>query len=203
MLNEKAALIEVMKKRRSTRKLIKKENFNKKTIEEILKQAMYVPSAFNMQSYRIIALFNKESDKLWDIVEEKLLEKIGQEKFDKTNQKNKIQGFRGGNGTLLFFEDMNVVEEKGNIAKSYKDTFPSWSDQGSGIIQYAVWLLLTAEGFSASLQHYHKLIDEKVKATWNIPEYWRLISQMPYGLNDEKIKEREFIKFEEMVRFEE
>ena len=202
MLNEKATLIEAMKKRRSTRKLIKKENFDKKIIEEILKQAMYVPSAFNMQSYRILALFDDASNRLWDIVENKLLEKIGQEKFDKTNQKSKIQGFRGGNGTLLFFEDMAVVEEKGNIAKSYKDTFPSWSDQGSGIIQYAVWLLLTGEGLSASLQHYHKLIEEEVKRVWNIPDNWKLISQMPYGLNNEEIKEREFIEFEDMTRFQ-
>ena len=99
---------------------------------------MYVSSTFNMQSYRIIALFGEKSDLLWDIVENSLLEKIGQEKFDKTKQKEKIQGFRGGNGTLLFFEDMAVIEEKGNIVKFYKETFPSWSDQESGIIQYAV-----------------------------------------------------------------
>ena len=48
---------------------------------------MYVPSTFNMQSYRIIALFGEKSDLLWDIVENSLLEKIGQEKFDKTKQK--------------------------------------------------------------------------------------------------------------------
>lgn len=51
MLNNKATLKEVMTKRRSTRTLVKKENFDKKIVEEILKQAMYVPSAFNMQSY--------------------------------------------------------------------------------------------------------------------------------------------------------
>lgn len=202
MLNQEAKLIETIKKRRSTRKLIKKEGFKQDLILEILKESMLVPSAFNMQSYRIVALFGEKSDKLWDLIENKLFEKLGIEKFEKTRQKEKIQGFRGGNGTLVFFEDMAVVDEKGNIAKSYKDTFPSWSDQGSGIIQYAVWLLLTAEGYSASLQHYHQLIEEDIKKEWSLPPQWRLISQMPFGLNNEEIGVREFISFEEMVRVE-
>lgn len=113
-----------------------------------------------------------------------------------------MQGFRGGNGTLLFFEDLGVVEEKGNIAKSYKEDFPSWSDQGSGMIQYAVWLLLTAEGLSASLQHYHTLIEDDVRKRWDVPSNWRLMAQMPYGINAEEIKDRAFIKFEELARFE-
>ena len=202
MLNQEAKLIETIKKRRSTRKLIKKEGFKQDLILEILKESMMVPSAFNMQSYRIVALFGEKSDKLWDLIENKLFEKLGIEKFEKTRQKEKIQGFRGGNGTLVFFEDMAVVDEKGNIAKSYKDTFPSWSDQGSGIIQYAVWLLLTAEGYSASLQHNHQLIEEDIKKEWSLPPQWRLISQMPFGLNNEEIGAREFISFEEMVRVE-
>lgn len=31
---------------------------------------------------------------------------------------------------------------------------------------------------------------------------WRLISQMPHGLNGEKIEDREFIKFEDMVKID-
>lgn len=194
-------LTEAIFARRSIRKLTKITDFDEGVIESILKKAMRVPSAFNMQSYRIIALSGNGHDRLWSIVEASLLQKLGEERFASTKTPEKISGFRGGNGTLLFFEDMAVVEEKGEIAKSYKDTFPDWSQQGSGIIQYAVWLLLTEQGISASLQHYHKLIEEEVRAQWHIPPTWTLISQMPYGKADETPGERELISFEEMVKF--
>jgi len=194
-------LTEVMEKRRSIRKLSKILDFDDRMLEGILKEAMLVPSAFNMQSYRIIALKEAGHDRLWSIVEASLLAKLGEERFASTKTPEKISGFRGGNGTLLFFEDLAVVEEKGNIAKSYKDTFPDWSQQGSGIIQYAVWLLLTEHGISASLQHYHKLIEDKVREEWHIPPTWKLISQMPYGKAEETPGIRELIPFEEMVKF--
>ena len=52
------------------------------------------------------------------------------------------------------------------------------------------------------MQHYHQLIEEEVKKIWSIPGEWRLISQMPYRLNDEKIEDREFIKFEDIVKID-
>lgn len=199
---EQTSLLEAMKARRSIRILRKAEDFEEGVLEKILRTAMLVPSAFNMQSYRILALRGAESDQLWDLVDRALYDKLGEEKYAKTGTAAKMAGFRGGNGTLLFFEDERVVEEKGNIAKSYKETFPKWSQQGSGILQYAVWLMLTAEGLAASLQHYDNLIIDPVRERWNIPPEWTLISQMPYGLPGEEPGEREFIPFEEMVRFE-
>jgi hypothetical protein len=201
MMKNRMDLTEAINTRRSIRKLTKILDFDDRVLEGILKEAMRVPSAFNMQSYRIVALKGDAHDRLWGIVEASLLAKLGEERFASTKQAEKISGFRGGNGTLLFFEDMDVVEEKGNIAKSYKDTFPDWSQQGSGIIQYAVWLLLTECGISASLQHYHKLIEDEVREKWHIPASWKLISQMPYGKADEVPGVRELIPFEEMVKF--
>lgn len=201
MMKNRMDLTETMITRRSIRKLTKILDFDDLVLEKILKEAMRVPSAFNMQSYRIVALNGEAHDRLWGIVEASLFAKLGEERFASTKQHEKISGFRGGNGTLLFFEDLAVVEEKGNIAKSYKDTFPDWSQQGSGIMQYAVWLLLTEQGISASLQHYHKLIEEQVREEWHIPATWQLISQMPYGKADETPGIREFISFEEMVKF--
>ena len=197
-----AALWETMMKRRSLRRLKEGGDFGEKDLEELLSAARRVPSAFNMQSYRVLPLRGAEHEAFWDLVGEVLMETIGEERFAKGRTGEKLQGFRNGNGTLLFFEDEDVVEEKGNIAKSYKETFPKWSQQGSGIIQYAIWLMLTAEGLAASLQHYDNLIIDTVRATWNIPENWALISQMPYGIANEEPGEREFIPFGQMARFE-
>jgi len=200
-MKRQMTLTDAMDRRRSVRKFTKFEGFDNPALEALLLEAMKVPSAFNMQSYRIVALDGDGHDKLWNIVEKSLHDKLGDERFASTKTAEKISGFRGGNGTLLFFEDLAVVEEKGNIAKSYKDTFPDWSQQGSGIIQYAVWLLLTEQGLSASLQHYHKLIEEQVREEWRIPPTWKLISQMPYGKAAEIPADREFIPFGQMAKF--
>ncbi len=194
-------IYDLIKSRRSYRKLKKSETFDSNTMEEILRTARYVPSAFNMQSYRIVVLEGKSNNDLWDIVEEMLLSKIGEEKFLATKQAEKIAGFKGGNGTLLFFEDEKVVEKNANKKKSYKDKFSRWSEQGSGIIQYAVWLMLADKQMNASLQHYNPMIDKRVKERFNIEEDWRLISQMPYGIGTDNIKERELVPFEKIVRF--
>jgi hypothetical protein len=196
-------LKDIITKRRSIRKLKKSDTVDKEMIEEILRTAMYVPSAFNMQSYRIVVLDGSSHDDLWNIVEEMLIEKMGKEKYIERGTGNKIQGFRSGNGTLLIFEDEKVLEEKEEKFKSYKALVPSWSYQGSGIIQYAIWLQLVEKGLSASLQHYNPMIDERVKERFKIDDSWSLISQIPFGLSDEKLEAREFLPFEKIVRFEE
>ncbi|WP_261974689.1 nitroreductase family protein [Geobacter metallireducens] len=63
----------------------------------------------------------------------------------------------------------------------YSDNFPVWSNQSSGMLQYAIWSALELEGWGASLQHYNPVIDDSVKAAWNIPDNWKLIAQMPFG----------------------
>lgn len=194
-------LKETIKKRRSIRKLKKSNAVSMEVIEEILRTAMYVPSAFNMQSYRIIALEGRDHDDLWNIVEEMLIDKMGKEKYIERGTGNKIQGFRGGNGTLLVFEDEKVLDEKREKFKSYREQVPSWSYQGSGIFQYAIWLQLVEAGLSASLQHYNPMIDERVKKRFKVDESWSLISQIPYGLKDEELEPREFVPFEQIVRF--
>ena len=66
-------------------------------------------------------------------------------------------------------------------APLYKDQFPFWSHQGNAMLQHTVWMLLSAEGIGASLQHYNPIVDAEVKETWNIPAEWSLVGQMPFG----------------------
>ena len=44
-----------------------------------------------------------------------------------------------------------------------------------------MWTALEKEGFGANLQHYNPLIDEKIAATWNVPQNWSLKSQLVFG----------------------
>ncbi|MFD0767489.1 nitroreductase family protein [Bacillus sp. CGMCC 1.60114] len=185
--------------RHSIRKVKKNESITKERINEVLKTALYAPSAFNMQSGRIVVLMDAEHEKFWDIVKETLRARVPAEKFDATVER--LKGFREGVGTVLFFENQETVETMQENAPSYKEQFPFWSHQGSAMLQYATWMALSAEGIGASLQHYNPIIDEEVKHTWDIPAEWSLVAQMPFGEPNEQPGERAFLPYEDVVKF--
>ena len=183
--------------RRSIRVLQKDSRVTKEWLLPIVETIEYVPSAFNMQSGKMIILLDESHEKLWSIVEEALKAKIGEERMGPTREK--LKGFSGGNGTILFFENMEVVEEMAGNFKSYAQHFNNWSEQGSGILQLAMWLSLTAEGLGASIQHYNPLIDEEVKKVFDVPEHWKLIGQMPFGKIDEVPEKRDVLPVDEFT----
>jgi uncharacterized protein len=149
----------------------------RENLAEVIKN---VPSAYNAQSARVVLLLNEQHQKLWQIVLESLYPLVPPEKRAATESKIK-ESFAAGYGTILFFEDAKALESAQNKFPLYKDNFGIWAEQANGMLQYAVWTMLAAAGIGASLQHYNPLIDEKVKQTWNLPEFWQLKAQMPFG----------------------
>lgn len=148
----------------------------------VVRQAVkHVPSAFNSQSTRIVLLLGDEHQKLWEIVKDTLKARIPAEAFAKTEAK--IDGcFASGHGTVLYFEDMSVVRGLQDAFPSYKDNFPTWAQHTSAMHQFAIWAMLEERGLGASLQHYNPLIDEEVRRTWELPEDWMLIAEVPFGV---------------------
>ena len=129
---------------------------------------------------RIVLLLGDEHKKLWKIVKETLKARISAEAFAKTEAK--IDGcFASGHGTVLYFEDTSVVKKLQEAFPSYKDNFPTWSQHTSAMPQFAIWTMLEDMGLGASLQHYNPLIDDEVRRTWNLPDNWMMIAQMPFG----------------------
>ncbi|ARC86502.1 nitroreductase family protein [Clostridium argentinense CDC 2741] len=168
-------------------------------IKEVIEHAVkHTPSAFNSQSARVVLLLGEHHDKLWDITKEALRKIVPADKFGPTEEK--INSFKSGYGTVLFFEDNSVVESLQQQFAIYKDNFPIWSQQSSGMHQFAIWTALEIEGFGASLQHYTELIENDVKKEWNIPENWKLIAQMPFGKPTEEPGEKEFQPLEERIK---
>lgn len=148
------------------------------TIDTILSVA---PSPFNVQSARIVTLFNEQHLALWDIVESKLKERIPADIFDRTRQKLH-KSFRSGYGTILIYEDESTLDRLRCDAPDYAENVGQWSEQSSGMLQFALWTALEDMGFGASLQHYNPIIDAAVRERWLINSSWRLIAQMPFGL---------------------
>lgn len=140
------------------------------------------PTAFNCQGSRALILFGAESDKLWELTKEALAQIVASENFGDTERR--IDGFAAGAGTILFFEDRQVMRDFQERFPTFADEFPVWAEQSNGMAQLAVWTALAEVGIGASLQHYNPLIDAQVAGHWDLPETWKLRAQMPFGSNE-------------------
>lgn len=168
-------------------------------IKEIIDHAVkHTPSAFNSQSARVVLLLGKSHDKLWDITKDALKKVVPADQFSSTEEK--INSFKNGYGTVLFFEDTSVIVSLQQQFALYKDNFPKWSQQSSGMHQFVIWTALEIEGFGASLQHYNELIETDVKKEWGIPNNWMLIGQMPFGKPTAQPEEKQFQLLKDRVK---
>lgn len=194
-------LKEALKHRRSYYSIKDQSPVADKEIEEMIKFVLtYMPSAFNSQSSRLVLLLNEHHKRFWEIVKETLKRIISEPAYEATEAKID-KSFQAGYGTVLFFEDQAVVEHLQQSYPLYRDKFPEWSEQTSGMHQLAMWAMLEDAGFGASLQHYNPLVDVAVIAEWKLPENWRLMAQMPFGTPLLIPEKREVKPLEERLRF--
>ena len=188
----KNLFIEAIQKRRSQYALGKDLPLPQEEVTALIEEAVKLsPSAFNSQGSRVVILYNKASHQFWDFVLDALKSMISAEQFVKTQEK--INSFAAGAGTILFYEDQDTVHKLQQQYPLYKDNFPIWSEQSSGIAQFAVWSALADVNIGASLQHYNPLPDVAVAKQWSIPETWKLRAMMPFGSNLAPIPDKTFI----------
>jgi predicted oxidoreductase (fatty acid repression mutant protein) len=156
------------------------------------------PTAFNSQSGRVVVLLNESHDKMWEITRESLRKIVPADSFQPTN--DKMDSFKNGYGTVLFFDDHSIVEGLQQQFALYKDNFPVWAQQSNGMLQFVVWTALESEGLGASLQHYNEVIESDLKNEWKFPESWKLIAQMPFGKPLAAPGEKQFSPVEDRVK---
>lgn len=138
-----------------------------------------VPSAFNMQSARVILAMGEHHEKVWDITKEILRALVPAERFAATEEK--IKGFAAGYGTILFFEEKEIVKALQEQYPAYAENFPIWASQANGMLQFAIWTMLANMGLGVNIQHYNPVIDEDIKKTFTVPDSWQLTAQMVFG----------------------
>lgn len=151
---------------------------------------LHTPSAFNSQTTRITVLFGEAHKRLWDIAEANLRQIVGDNDFSSTKQK--MDGFRAGAGTILYFEDNDGIKALQEQFAIYADSFPVYAEHTNAMHQYAVWTQLSNLGIGASLQHYSAVFEQDVAQAFNIPNNWKLIAQMPFGGIAAQAGEKEF-----------
>jgi predicted oxidoreductase (fatty acid repression mutant protein) len=190
---------DVVKERRSVYSISKDEVLKDDEILSVIRHAVkYAPSAFNSQSARVAVLLGSEHDRLWDLTKETLRPLVPPKQFHDTEAK--LDAFRSGYGTVLYFEDQRTVEDLQKRFSLYKDNFPVWSLESSGMLQYIIWAALESEGFGVSLQHYNPLIDDAVKSRWNIENGWKMLGEMPFGKPTAPADEKTFFPLDDRIK---
>ncbi|MBL1228837.1 nitroreductase family protein [Enterococcus sp. BWB1-3] len=160
-------------------------------VKEVVKES---PTAFNSQTQRVVFLFGDAHKKLWDITEKALKPLTPAEAFPNTQEK--LKSFTAAAGTILFFEDQDIVKNLQEQFALYAENFPVWSEQASGLTQANVWTALAEINIGANLQHYNPVIDEAVAKEWNIPDSWKLRGQLVFGSIEEPAGEKEYMSDE-------
>lgn len=192
-------VIELIKNRRTYYPLSKDIPIDASRVQQIVQDAiLHVPSSFNSQSNRAVLLLGEEHGKLWDIARDALKAIVPAEKWEPTA--NKMAMFRAAAGTVLFFEDQEVVEGMQAKFAPYADRFPVWAVQSDAMLQFALWTALETEGLGANLQHYNPIIDDRVAETWKIPRTWKLNAQLVFGGRTSEPSDKTFQPLEQRLK---
>ncbi|WP_367295022.1 nitroreductase family protein [Levilactobacillus yonginensis] len=185
--------IELAKQRRTIYSLGRNVKLSEAELTDLIKESIKnSPSAFNNQTTRVVILFGDSHEKLWDIVIDRLKQEVPDEAaFAKTTAK--VNSFKAAFGTILFYTETKTVKEFEDNFPLYAANFQDWSEQSQGNAQYAVWTSLAENGIGANLQHYNPLIDDEVRAAFNIPATWRLRGEMDFGSIEAPAGDKDFM----------
>ena len=177
----KNSFIEAIARRRSYYHLEDKLLVADSRVVELIDELLTtMPSPFNVQSARVVLLLGDHHREVWQLVAEALRSILPEERF-KVSKEKIDRSFASGHGTVLFYEDTAALNHLRENYPLYADNVEIWSEQSSGMLQFAMWTALEEFGYGASLQHYNTLIEYSIVERWHINSDWRLIAQMPFG----------------------
>ena len=185
--------LDLIQKRRSIYALGKNLSQTPEQLAELIQTAIKEsPSSFNSQSSRAVILFNAEHEKFWNFVKVALQSYAADEQAA-AKTAAKMDSFAAGVGTVLFFEDQDVVSDLQQKFALYAENFPIWAEHSTAMAQFATWTALSTAGVGASLQHYNPVVDQQVHAEWEVPSHWKLRAQLVFGSIEADANEKSYI----------
>ena len=183
--------LQALKNRRSIYNLGTNVKLSNEEITSIISDCLkHSPSAFNYPTTNVIIAFGEKHQQIWQITTDILKEKLAKKEETFAVAQNKINKFKAGVGTILFFEDTEIINELKETYAMYAENFSTWSNQANGMLQNNIWTALSQVNIGANLQHYNPLIDDKIKELFSIPDTWKLTAQMPFGSIEAQANEK-------------
>ena len=115
---------QLVETRRTFYQLNNESTISDARIKELVEHTIkHVPSAFNSQTTRLVVVLKDHHVKLWDSILDVYKTMLPADKFE--HAKGRMEGFRGGYGTVLFYEDSTTTREFQEKFKTYEDKFPA------------------------------------------------------------------------------
>ena len=182
--------VDQLKKRRSIYELGKKVHYSQAYIAELIQESVRsCPSAYNSQSTRIVVLFGESHQQFWNIVKGIQKRNVPSAVFEGVEMK--VDQCAHAFGTVLFYEDQDIIHKLQKQVPFSAADFPVWSEQTSGMAQFAVWTSLADSGLGASLQHYNPAVDTAVADYFGIEKSWLMRAQLVFGSIEGSVQEKE------------
>ena len=173
-------LLFYMKQRRTIISLGRKVLYSRDYLSHLIKEAVHCcPSALNSQSVRVIILTEKAHSKFWTMVKTVQAKHLPEHIVESANMK--IDQCMNAYGSVLFFEDLDVIRQLQKQKPLQAAEFAIWSEQTSGMAQFAVWTALSSAGLGAALHHYNPAIDQATAEMFDLPQSWHFKAQLVFG----------------------
>ena len=173
--NLATAFSTLLAERRSARRL-RLGVFPATLVEELASAARFMPSSFDAQPWRVVVLHERNAE-FWDLVTTTIDERLEGDRRDRYLAR--VAGMRDGGMTLLIFEDLALSAPRDKLTNEEARDHAS---QAIGMLQFTLWLSLTAHGLATSPQHWHEFLEDVVLSFAGLPDDgFRLVAVMPVG----------------------
>jgi predicted oxidoreductase (fatty acid repression mutant protein) len=195
-LESESSFVDLLSKRRSIRKLTDGP-FSPGARGRLVEAVRLTPAAYNLPPWHAVFIHDRR-EVFWATIESAFRAGLLGDHLQRFL--TRLDGYRSGLGAVHFYEDLSV-HAKLKEAWSLSDTQTSaFIQQSLGMAQLSLWLALTHEGLSTSLQHCDWLVERQVGEFLGVsPEEHHLAVVMPFGYPAEDPRETEQIELERVV----
>ncbi|KAG4257655.1 hypothetical protein FPRO03_13782 [Fusarium proliferatum] len=144
--------------------------------QEVVK---HTPSSFNCQSTRLVVLLKDEHVKFWALAKECF--KATMKPGNYAEYEKKLLQRQAGYGTILLYEDLDVVREYQAKFPRFATHLLQFSEHNNAMQTLNLWTALSLEGLGCNLQHINPIIDQRLIGEWDISPQWSLKGQLVFG----------------------
>lgn len=149
------------------------------TITLLQDAVLRTPSAFGVTPWRVVIL-HEHLDTFWDEVAAGFHAGLAGDRLDR--YLDRLSGFRDGAGVILIYEDLAARPALRLNWGLSEQTANDFVQQGLGMVQLALWLVLTEAGLVTSLQHWDWLIQDRLATLLDLPtDHYQLVATLPVG----------------------